>query len=400
MEILFISHKYPPATGGMEKQSFELINGLRPLAKVHTILYEGKGSRVSFFRSLNKRILQVLKENPGIQVIHFNDGLIAAVSLMHKGYSQIKRTATLHGLDVVFPAFPYQRFILPLFNRFDLLFAVSKATARACRDRKIAAEKIVVLNNGVDPRIASAAVPAAVIEMLKHKYGVAAEAKKILVAMGRPVKRKGFSWFIKNVMPLLHPDFMLLLIGPVQDPKSKEAKLLKFIPSFLKHKAELFLGYPSDESNINELLHKPAAQKNVFRLGKLPINEITDILSIADAFIMPNIEIEGDMEGFGLVCLEAAMCGAKVIASASGGITDAIIHGKNGFLLPPGHISSWVYQLNKLREQPESFALNPGEIAAFTAAQFNWKKMSEEYLLHFQRLETRSNRLNKETQQH
>ncbi|MEJ2879816.1 glycosyltransferase family 4 protein [Pedobacter sp. GR22-6] len=387
MEILFVSHKYPPATGGMEKQSFELINGMKPLAKVHTILYEGKGSRISFFLSLNKRILQTLKENPGIQVIHFNDGLIAAASLMHKGYSQIKRTATLHGLDVVFPALPYQRLIFPLFNRFDLLFAVSRATAQACRDRKIADEKIVVLNNGVDPRIAYTAAPAAVMQMLTDKYGVSVQRRKILLAMGRPVKRKGFSWFIKNVMPQLHPDFILLLIGPVQDPKSKEAKLLKFIPPFLKHKAELFLGYPSDESNIEKLLRKSPSNKAVHRLGKLPLHEITDILSIADAFIMPNIEVEGDMEGFGLVCLEAAMCGTKVFASASGGITDAIIHGKNGYLLPPGHVSSWVHQLNLLSAQPESFALKPGEIAAFTASKFNWKKMCEEYLQHFQRLQ-------------
>lgn len=385
MEILFVSHKYPPATGGMEKQSFELIKGIQSMAKVHTILYEGKGSRISFFLSLNKRINQTLLQHPEISIIHFNDGLIAAIALLHKGYERLKRSVTLHGLDVVFPGLIYQKLIFPLFNRFDLLIAVSRATAQASIIRGIAKDKIVVINNGVDPQISSSSPKSTLLQLLQEKYGVDAKGKKILVAMGRPVKRKGFSWFIKEVMPKLHPDFILLLIGPVPDPKSRETRLLKLLPPFLKRRTELFLGYPSDESNIAKLLSKPIHDR-VHRLGKLPLAEIVDILSHADAFIMPNIEVAGDMEGFGLVCLEAAMCGTKVFASASGGITDAIIPGKNGYLLPPGHRRSWVRAINQLREQPESEFLSASEISNFTSEQFDWQKMSTEYLQHFQQI--------------
>ncbi|MDR1601380.1 MAG: glycosyltransferase [Tannerella sp.] len=54
-----------------------------------------------------------------------------------------------------------------------------------------------------------------------------------------------------------------------------------------------------------------------------------------DAFLMPNIPVEGDMEGFGLVCLEASACGTLVFAADIDGIPDAVRNGKNGFLLPP-----------------------------------------------------------------
>ena len=50
------------------------------------------------------------------------------------------------------------------------------------------------------------------------------------------------------------------------------------------------------------------------------------VMPAADAFVMPNIPVAGDMEGFGLVCL----------ASASGGAADLVRHGVEGFLIPPG----------------------------------------------------------------
>ena len=48
MEVLFITHKYPPSIGGMEKQSYELINGFAKIHKVHTLVYDNESSKVKF----------------------------------------------------------------------------------------------------------------------------------------------------------------------------------------------------------------------------------------------------------------------------------------------------------------------------------------------------------------
>jgi hypothetical protein len=48
---------------------------------------------------------------------------------------------------------------------------------------------------------------------------------------------------------------------------------------------------------------------------------------------MPNIRVPGDAEGFGLVALEAVVCGTAVLAADLEGITEAIQHGKNGLLV-------------------------------------------------------------------
>ena len=53
--------------------------------------------------------------------------------------------------------------------------------------------------------------------------------------------------------------------------------------------------------------------------------------SASDIFIMPNIPIPGDMEGFGIVLLEANLAGTPAVAADLEGIKDVIENGKNGY---------------------------------------------------------------------
>lgn len=383
MEILFISHKYPPATGGMEKQSYELINGMRAYTKVHTIVYDGKQSRLRFFLTLNRRISKYRQTNPGISVIHYNDALMATFCLMHKGHKELKRVVTVHGLDIVFPFSFYQKNILPRFNNYDLIIAVSQATANACIVRGINSKKIVVINNGVDINITPKSSRIDVDELLTFKYKINTKNRHILVALGRPVKRKGYSWFVSNVSPKLDKNFITLLIGPVSAQKSR---LMNLLPDRLVHRLELLLGLPSDERTIDKMLTSMWISDKVVRTGKLPFNEITEIMSAADAFIMPNIEVEGDMEGFGLVCLEAVLSGAKVFAAASGGITDAIQSGKNGWLLTSGDHEEWIQMINNIPSYNYDQELPAQQRIAYTTENFSWERMVQQYYQHFQDL--------------
>ncbi|NNE26298.1 MAG: glycosyl transferase family 1, partial [Saprospiraceae bacterium] len=109
MKILFISYKYPPEIGGMQKQSFELITGMRERCDVVAILKKPQESVFSFFFGLKKRIKRVLVQHPDIKVIHFNDGVCAQVCAWLKAYTKIPLTLTYHGLDLVFPNKWYQR---------------------------------------------------------------------------------------------------------------------------------------------------------------------------------------------------------------------------------------------------------------------------------------------------
>ena len=384
MEILFVSHKYPPATGGMEKHSYELIEGMHAHARVHKIVYTGQESYIDFFRKLNKRILAMLRQYPGIELIHFNDGLMAAACLWHKGYTHLRRVVTLHGLDVVFPLGIYQRFILPRFNRYDQLIAVSQATASEALKRGLSASKVVVVPNGIDHKL-QPRTQAAEWQAFRQKYKLA-EERKTLVLLGRPVKRKGFSWFIREVLPKLPADYQVLLAGPFSPEATKVEKRLARLPASWQKLYQLFMGYPSDQAALRSLLRDERYTSRIKHLGKVSADDLAVLLSCSDAFIMPNIRVPGDMEGFGLVCLEASACGALVLASGIEGITDAIQHEKNGLQVQAEDPDAWASRIQQALAEEEGLAEKRQAFRAYTLANFSWEKMVQGYAKNFAEL--------------
>ena len=71
--------------------------------------------------------------------------------------------------------------------------------------------------------------------------------------------------------------------------------------------------------------------------GFVPAAELRRSFAHADAFVLPAVEdAKGDVEGLGVVLIEAQMHGVPVIASASGGIVDIVLHERTGLLVPPG----------------------------------------------------------------
>lgn len=387
MEILFITHKYPPSIGGMEKQSFELTQGMKRHAVVHLLCCDGSENKVRFFWSLKSRIQEKIRQHPGISILHFNDGLAAAFCSGATAFPGLKRSVTLHGLDVVFPNSFFQRNILPRFNHFQSIIAVSQATANACIQRGISPQKIIVIPNGVDHDIASYTPSASVHQAFLAQYQSILTGKKTLLMMGRSVRRKGFSWFLQSVFPLLPADFQVLIIGPFHEKRPLAITLLDALPSAFRKQLELLFGLPSDEDTLRTVLRSPALQGRVQHLGKLPLTDILQIMSAANAFVMPNIPVEGDMEGFGLVCLEANLRGLPVFAANLEGITDAIQDEKNGWLIPAKDVDAWVAALTKRLEDTAAVQAFGQQARQYTLENFGWEKMTAAYFTHFEALD-------------
>lgn len=380
-EILFVSHKYPPATGGMEKQSYELINGVALYTKVHTIIYDNKESILSFFYKLHKRIRDKINRHPNIRVIHFNDGLVASFATFHKGYEHLKRVVTIHGLDVVFPLPYFQDKILPKFNQFDKIIAVSQATADAAIQRGILKDKVIVINNGVDHVLANETKDS--ISTLYLKYPQINRKGQYFITLGRPVKRKGFSWLIHQVIPKVVGDYQLIMVGPLDKKPSFKEKLLNVLPSKVYHLATLFLGFPTDQKELRKALKKE--HNKVVHLGKVPFEDLKILLAHATAFLMPNIPVYGDMEGFGLVCLEASLAGTLVIASELEGITNAIKNRQNGLLLPSQHTQAWIEELQYALSNSKTYQNLAAQYKEETKRNYSWDKMAQEYFMELER---------------
>lgn len=370
----------------MEKQSFELTQRMRKHAVVHLLCCAPGQSKLRFFARLKKSIREKLRQHPGISILHFNDGLAAAFCTGADNFPGLRRVVTLHGLDVVYPNRWYQRVLLPRIGRFHAIIAVSQATAAACIERGIDPQKVHVIPNGVDHDLAYYVPTVEKQQQFHRDYQIDFGGKRTLILMGRPVLRKGFSWFLRAVFPLLPDDFQVLIIGPFRRKRPFSAVLLPCLPTALRKQLELLFGLPSDEDALRRLLRSPALMGRVRHLGKLPMTDIMQIMSAASAFLMPNIPVHGDMEGFGLVCLEANLRGLPVVAAALEGITDAVQHGKNGWLLPSQEPSAWVQQLTRLAHEPAATTAFGQQARQYVLDHFGWEKMTAEYYAHFEKL--------------
>ena len=387
MEVLFVSHKLPPSIGGMEKQSYELVMGMSKLAKVHQLVFKGQESKLMFFIKLRFRIRRILKKHPKISIVHFNDGVMAIFGLYLSKNKNLKTAATVHGLDVVFPNLLFRRLLFPKFNLLDKVICVSKFTAEACAERGIEVSKLEVINNGVDHGFSKVSTDTKALDEVKGLLHFKPQNKKIILSLGRAVKRKGFSWFIQQVVPKLSDDYIFVMVGPIKFRKRFSKYLFYRLPQSIQHQMNLFTGWPTDSNLISELLNEPKYIGKIFHMGKVSYEKLIALFDLADIFIMPNIKVHGDAEGFGLVALEASLRSKFVLASNLEGIKDAIIDGKNGFLVEASDADAWPQIINQLCNNQEHL-IKLGEAGRdFTIANFGWDKMVREYFELFQSLD-------------
>ena len=281
-----------------------------------------------------------------------------------------------------FPLDFFQQKLVPKLSEFAGAVCVSRATRNECLRRGFNEKKTYVVRNGVDSNMADIPFDRGIIKKLQRDFGIDVADKHILVVLGRPVKRKGFSWFLKSVMPNLNKDICLLMAGPLKTKTSFIEKAWQAMPREINRHIQLMLGSASDTREVEEQLK---LQDNVFHLGSLPYSDLLQVLSLADLFIMPNISVPGDIEGFGLVALEASIRGTFVIASGIEGITDAVTDGKNGCLLPSKNASVWIDKIHELLSNKEKLKTVSEQGKEFTRKHYSWEIMVNGYRAVFDR---------------
>jgi glycosyltransferase involved in cell wall biosynthesis len=341
VNLLFITRKYPPSIGGMEKVSFDLSMELSK--KVPTTIISWGGSQKWLFYFLPKAYFQSLFVIPskGITNIHLADGLLAPLGLALKIITKRKVTVTVHGLDITYKNKLYQAIIPYCLSKLDKIVCISSATKKECIKRGVPANKCTVIPWGVYPNEFKIKATRKALEKIA---GIELKNKKVLITVGRLVKRKGVSWFIENVMPKIDSSYIFLIAGD-----------------------------GPERDNIHISINSQKLQKRVMLLGKVSDLDKKIIYNTADVFIMPNIKVEGDIEGFGIVAIEASSTGIPVVASRIEGISSSIISGETGQLVQSKNSARFIDILNG------SFDLTRGYVRKYTLINFSWNTVINSY---------------------
>jgi phosphatidylinositol alpha-1,6-mannosyltransferase len=130
--------------------------------------------------------------------------------------------------------------------------------------------------------------------------------KKVIVSVGRLVHRKG------------------------QD------SLISALPEILQHHSDahiLLIGTGPYQKHLEGLVKKFSVQDSITFIGRIQYADLPRYISAGDIFAMPSrSRLAGlEVEGLGIVYLEASACGLPVIAGNSGGAPDAVLEGETGF---------------------------------------------------------------------
>jgi len=100
-------------------------------------------------------------------------------------------------------------------------------------------------------------------------------------------------------------------------------------------------------------------------------------LAAADVFLLPVRDEGDDVEGFGIVYLEAAMAGLPSVAGRSGGAPEAVIHEQTGFVVRPDHVDEVADAVEKFLKEPEMRRQMGEEGRRRVLQDFQWKERWE-----------------------
>ncbi len=349
MQILFITRKYPPSTGGMETAAYRLYTVLSAHNKVQLVKWGGSNRLlpIVYIGLLVRALWYGLTRRP--DVIYLQDGLMAPLGWIIKGVLHRPTVMTIHGLEVTYRSSLYRHLVIPYMERMDRIVAVSNETARIVR-QKLPDTHPEVIFNGQDDTFYDPRPRKEHLTIIASETGIplkTLQARKLLHTNGRLIERKGVRWFIKNVLPKLPEDTLYLVSGDGPERKNIETTIAQY---HLENRAKL-LGRVSDEA-----LHA--------------------LYNTVDIFVMPNVPVADDMEGFGLVALEAASCGRTVLAAKLEGIQDAIIDDKNGRLIQPQDTTAWTQAIT---DELKTRGISADAVRHFTLQHYSWQHAASAY---------------------
>jgi phosphatidylinositol alpha-1,6-mannosyltransferase len=203
-----------------------------------------------------------------------------------------------------------------------------------------------VLNPGVDTSLFCVDED---VGELRKKYQIDINTK-VLLSAGRLVKKKNYNNIIKA--------FRLV--------KEKVGDLMLFIA-----------GEGPERASI-ERAKGEGAQENVVLIGNVESNVLKDYYLMCNVFVLPSVVDDNDYETFGMVFAEAGACGKPVVASKTGGISDAVIDNETGILVndpsDTREISEAILYLLRNSEIADEMGKRARERIA---ANFDWSKVGK-----------------------
>ena len=248
-----------------------------------------------------------------------------------------------HGHETGWVALPGARQLLQrIAGGLDVLTYISDYTHGRLAPALEARTTLAQLSPGVD---VDQFTPEADGAAVRRRYGLG--TAPVVVCVSRLVARKGQDVLVAGWPRVLarHPAARLLLVG----------------------------GGP-DEGSLRRAVAARGLQDSVVLTGPVPPADLPAHYAAGDVFAMPCRTRRGglDVEGLGMVFLEAAACGRPVVAGTSGGAPETVREGVTGHVVDPRSPEAVAVTLNGLLDDPDRARAMGAAGRAWVEQRWSW----------------------------
>lgn len=376
MRVLIITRNFPPEHGGIQRlmlhtalelsQEFEitLIGPRGAAAALPQIRIEEISPKPlwRFFASaLWQAMVAARRFRPDI--ILAGSGLTAPFAWIAAKLARGRMCVYVHGLDLIADHPIYRWFWRPFIRRTDLCIANSRNTVRLAVAIGVPEPVITIIHPGVE-----IPVPESVSGNFRERFGIG--HGPMLLSVGRLIARKGLLEFVENSLPAIvakYPDARLVILGDE-------------VPDLLS----------GDSSALGARIRQRAddldLSSNLLFIGPQDDATLAAAYRAADVHVFPVREVPGDVEGFGMVALEAAIFGLPTVAFAAGGVPDALKEGASGYLVSPGDYAMFALRVMEALQGTNRTRLR-AESTVF-AKSFCWQNFGSQMRARLMQLST------------
>lgn len=345
MRLLILATEFPPGPGGIGTHAYEVARGLAARGWQVTVIapqdYASEGEIGQFNaaqmgltiirarrvfsgpgKALHRWLLarRALREPPDLVMATGERAAWVAAALP-------RRTPLVvigHGSEFGLPS-AWERWLTRwVFRRADHVVCVSDYTRRIMAERGFRPRSASVIPNGADE---TRFAPAGADEVARFREQYGFVGARLLLTIGHVSERKGQRVVIRAL-----------------------PKILARYPN--TH--YIAAGLPTQRDECTALAAQLGVTANVHFWGRVDGDTLPKLMSACDLSVMVSVHTgRGDVEGYGIAAVEAALCGKPSVVSGGSGLSEAIINGQTGLVVPQNDPEATADAILRLLADPQ-----------------------------------------------
>ena len=351
VRILFLARRYPPSIGGIQTHCHRLFTHLQRTHPI-TLIALGRDSLLHlcwFLPWVGLRTWLALLCGR-VDAVYFGDGVVCALAPLLRPFRRRARFfVTIYGLEMTYRSSLAQALMKWGARCCERIVVISENSRQLAVEWGLPAERMEIVYVGVEPPVPDANRLDQLRSVFENKHGVRFGSTRVLLNIGRQVERKGLAAFLEQGFPLLEEDLYFVIAGG--GPELARLRQLRG--------------------------HLEAGDRIV--IVESPDDDMAAMLrSSCDLFLMPNIPLAGDVEGYGITPLESMFAETPVIAFAVDALVESIREG--GYLVPSGDYGAFADQIHEFFSLSRAQQADEGRRARhYVLREYSWDTSARQY---------------------